>query len=173
MFHSNACRARRVFEKIITLVDRCHVEGGTGSDYGGMKNPENTPQDDGNPFSLATGCWRPVDKVLILITTLHEFNWLVWGANVSKGLIGKRLREYHVVKEAFTKSPQNSGLNTAFKICLVMAKDHMHTIYCHFMPLLGSQLRATPGYVSIRLPSVRALRLHQHILQGKPVLNLA
>ena len=166
MFHSNACRARRVFEKIITLVDRCHVEGGTGSDYGGMKS-------GGNPFSLATGCWRPVDKVLILITTLREFNWLVWGANVSKGLIGKRLREYHVVKEAFTKSPQNSGLNTAFKICLLVAKDQMHSIYCQFMPLLGSQLRATPGYVSIRLPSVRALRLHQHILQGKPVLNLA
>ena len=82
MFHGNACRARRVFEKIITLVDRCHVEGGTGSDYGGMKNPENTPQDGirgGNPFSPATGCWRPVDKVLI--TTLRDFNWLVWGDN--------------------------------------------------------------------------------------------
>ena len=120
MFHSNACRARRVFEKIITLVDRCHVEGGTGSDYGGMKIPENTTQDDpsrsvGNPFSPATGCWRPVDKVLILITTLREFNWLVWGANVSKCFIGKRLREYHVVKEAFTQSPQNSGLNTDAK----------------------------------------------------------
>ena len=73
MFHGNACRARRVFEKIITLVDRCHVEGGTE----GMNNPENTPQDDlrGNPFSPATGCWRPVDKVLV--TTLREFNWLV------------------------------------------------------------------------------------------------
>ena len=115
MFHSNACRARRVFEKIITLVDRCHVEGGTGSDYGGMKS-------GGNPFSLATGCWRPVDKVLILITTLREFNWLVWGANVSKCFIGKRLREYHVVKEAFTQSPQNSGLNTAFEICLPRIK---------------------------------------------------
>ena len=103
MFHGNACRARRVFEKIITLVDRCHVEGGTGSDYGGMKNPENTPQEGlrgGNPFSPATGCWRPVDKVLI--TTLREFNWLVCGANVSKGSIGKRLREY--IHEKFHKT---------------------------------------------------------------------
>ena len=124
-----------------------------------------------------TGQGQKLDKLRDTYIDMEHHNltrvYLACLVYLSKGLIGKRLREYHVVKEAFTQSPQNGSLNNVFKICLFMAKDQMHTIYCHFMPLLGSQLRATPGYVSIRLPSVRALRLHQHILQGKPVLNLA
>ena len=52
-----------MFEKIVTLVDRCRVEDATGRECGGVSSENaaqvDLPRSGGSPFSLATGCWRP------------------------------------------------------------------------------------------------------------------